>query len=119
MKLLNNALKNLKKVVASYPMVLLSALISYIAIVTTTIWDTKSDFVYNMTVIAFVSATGMGLFFSIKKLSDVIGKKWILNILGVVLLVGYYAIFPNGENKFSSQFETFKFIVINPLCIMK
>ncbi|MDD1597710.1 DUF4153 domain-containing protein [Riemerella anatipestifer] len=112
MKLLNNALKNLKKVVASYPMVLLSALISYIAIVTTTIWDTKSDFVYNMTVIAFVSATGMGLFFSIKKLSDVIGKKRLLNILGVVLLVGYYAIFPNGENKFSSQFETFKFIVI-------
>ncbi len=78
MKLLNNALKNLKKVVANYPMVLLSALISYIAIITAIIWDTKSDFVYNMTVIAFVSATGIGLFFSLKKLSDVIGKKGFL-----------------------------------------
>ncbi|MDY3344865.1 DUF4153 domain-containing protein [Riemerella anatipestifer] len=112
MKLLNNALKNLKKVAANYPMVLLSALISYIAIVTVIIRDTKLDFVYNMAVIAFVSATGIGLFFSLKKLSDVIGKKWLLNIVGVVLLVGYYAIFPNDENKFSSQFENFTFIII-------
>ncbi|MBT0548840.1 DUF4153 domain-containing protein [Riemerella anatipestifer] len=108
MKLLNNALKNLKKVVANYPMVLLSALISYIAIITAIIWDTKSDFVYNMTVIAFVSATGIGLFFSLKKLSDVIGKKRLLNILGVVLLVGYYATFPDDY----SQFENFTFIII-------
>ncbi|USL94860.1 DUF4153 domain-containing protein [Riemerella anatipestifer] len=108
MKLLNNALKNLKKIVANYPMVLLSALISYIAIVMAIIWDAKSDFVYNMAVIAFVSATGIGLFFSLKKLSDVIGKKWLLNIVGVVLLVGYYAIFPNDY----SQFENFTFIII-------
>ncbi|MDY3317543.1 DUF4153 domain-containing protein [Riemerella anatipestifer] len=112
MKLLNNTLKNLKKIVANYPMVLLSALISYIAIVTVIIRDTTLDFVYNMAVIAFVSATGIGLFFSLKKLSDVIGKKWLLNIVGVVLLVGYYAIFPNDENKFSSQFENFTFIII-------
>ncbi|MHA3047225.1 DUF4153 domain-containing protein [Riemerella anatipestifer] len=108
MKLLNNALKNLKKIIANYPMVVLSSLISYIVIITAIIWETKPNFVYNMSVIAFVSATGIGLFFSLKKLSDVIGKKWLLNILGVVLLVGYYATFPDGY----SQFENFTFIII-------
>ncbi len=95
-------LLNAKEVIFRYPLVLLmSAIMTFSAVI-------KIDFDYDeffyWTKIIIVSALGISLMFALKMLSQRMNKGFIVEILGIVFLIGFYFILPNEEKDFTEMY---------------
>lgn len=88
-------------VILRYPMVLLMALLSSIGAIC--ILDSKYDheFVFTYAKFTICCCLGISLMFALKILSQRIGKRLLLELLGTAFLIGFYFVLPEKERDFT------------------
>lgn len=88
-------------VILRYPMVLLMGLLSSIGAIR--ILDSKydQDFLFIHAKFTICCCLGISLMFALKILSQRIGKRLLLEILGTAFLIGFYFILPAKEKDFT------------------
>jgi hypothetical protein len=88
-------------VVSRYPMVLLMGLLSSVGAIRMldSKYDRESLFIHSKFTIC--CCLGISLMFALKILSQRIGKKLLLEILGTVFLIGFFFILPAKERDFT------------------
>lgn len=88
-------------VILRYPMVLLMGLLSSIGAIR--ILDSKydHDFLFIHAKFTICCCLGISLMFALKILSQRIGKRLLLEILGTAFLIGFYFILPAKEKDFT------------------
>lgn len=88
-------------IVLRYPMVLLMALLSSIGAIY--IVNTKYDreFLFTQSKFTVCCCLGISLMFALKILSQRIGKRFLLEIMGTLFLIGFFFILPQKENDFT------------------
>ncbi|MBV7441717.1 DUF4153 domain-containing protein [Weeksellaceae bacterium TAE3-ERU29] len=96
-------LNNLKNITLKYPLVLLSAISLFVYLFLQI--DESSTFL----AFGIIFSTAIPLFFSLKMLSKRVGKEWLLNIIGIIGLIGYYIILPKPGAEFN---DSYIFIII-------
>lgn len=95
-------------VIFRYPMVLVMALIAAIgAICMFENTYSKEDF-FVFSKFTICGCLGISLMFGLKILSQRIGKRLLMEILGVVFLIGFYFVLPKKEKEFT---EVYGFII--------
>ncbi len=94
-------LLNAKEVIFRYPLVLLmSAIMAVVAVCL--IEDADENF--TLFKILIVASIGISLMFALKMLSQRMNKGFIIEILGIVFLIGFYFILPNEEKDFTEMY---------------
>ncbi|CAA7386037.1 DUF4153 domain-containing protein [Chryseobacterium fistulae] len=100
-KKIQETLSRTTEVVSTYPMVLLMALLASIG--TICMFENNHDreqfFPYSKFTIC--CCLGISLMFAIKMLSQRIGKSMLLQVIGIIFLIGFYFIFPKKEKDFT------------------
>ena len=87
-----------------YPIVLAMAFLATVGVLI--ISDSPSSFSNNFEIkkFALVSSLGISLMFALKILSQRIGKEFLLQILGILFLIGFYFALPEKEKFFTEQY---------------
>ncbi|RNA62300.1 DUF4153 domain-containing protein [Chryseobacterium nematophagum] len=100
-KKIQETLSKTTEVVSIYPMVLLMALLASIG--TIFMFENNHDreqfFPYSKFTIC--CCLGISLMFALKMLSQRIGKSILLQVVGIIFLIGFYFIFPKKEKDFT------------------
>ncbi|RMZ59947.1 DUF4153 domain-containing protein [Chryseobacterium nematophagum] len=100
-KKIQETLSRTTEVVSIYPMVLLMALLASIG--TIFMFENNHDreqfFPYSKFTIC--CCLGISLMFALKMLSQRIGKSILLQVVGIIFLIGFYFIFPKKEKDFT------------------
>lgn len=109
---------SVKQVIIKYPMTVLAAFFLYVVMFVMvnmehTTWMKVN--MYNFFRLAVVAGTAIGLFFAL----NIIGEKWqakrMINLLGILILVGYYFLLPVEYSSSAEEKFLFTFIPISVL----
>lgn len=96
-------------VVLRYPMVLLMALLSSIGAINIVNTRYDREFLFTLSKFTVCCCLGISLMFALKILSQRIGKRLLLEIMGTLFLIGFFLILPQKEKDFT---EINVFIII-------
>ncbi|MCT2560277.1 DUF4153 domain-containing protein [Chryseobacterium herbae] len=88
-------------VILRYPMVLLMALLSSIGAVLTVNNRYDREFFFTHSKFIACCCLGISLMFALKILSQRIGKRLLLEVLGTAFLIGFFFILPHKEKDFT------------------
>lgn len=103
----------------NYPLVLMMSLTmaSTIAFMVETSWKLQENFLPMRIIIT--SGLGISLLFSIKMLSQRIGRELLWNVLGILFLIGYFFILPEKQKDFTvvHAFIIFPSIILSHLSV--
>jgi hypothetical protein len=88
-------------VILRYPMVLLMALLSSFGAIRMLNSKYDRDLLFTFSKFTACCCLGISLMFGLKILSQRIGKRLLLEVLGTVFLVGFYFILPEEEKDFT------------------
>ncbi|MBB6369793.1 DUF4153 domain-containing protein [Chryseobacterium shigense] len=88
-------------VIFRYPMVLLMGLLSSIGAICMMDSKNDGDLLFTYAKFTICSSLGISLMFALKILSQRIGRRLLLEILGVVFLIGFYFILPEKKKNFN------------------
>lgn len=105
---LKNILNRVLVAAKTYPLVLISSLITVILIISLIEYETKLD-EYKVAKFAICSSLGIAILFSVKMLSQRQKREFLWSALGILFLVGFYFILPTNKDDFD---ETFLYILI-------
>lgn len=95
-------------VILRYPMVLLMAILSSIGAICMLDNKYEREFLFTYSKFTICCCLGISLMFALKILSQRIGKRLLLELLGTAFLIGFYFILPKKERDFT---EVYGFIV--------
>ncbi|WP_454045968.1 DUF4153 domain-containing protein [Chryseobacterium sp. Marseille-Q8038] len=94
------------EVIFRYPMILTMALLASIGAIY--LVETELNEIASYIKFTICACLGISLMFALKMLSQRIGKKVILNVLGILFLIGFYFILPDKKNRFT---EVYAYII--------
>lgn len=103
-----HTLVNIKKLVCTYPLFLVSATVLMLAV--QALIENTLDDSFTLVKIAYTAALGISVFFGIALLGQRIGKRWLWNCLGLVLLMCFYLFVLPEEKKLIT--EKYIFILV-------
>lgn len=103
-----HTLVNIKKLVCTYPLFLVSATVLMLAV--QALIENTLDDSFTLIKIAYTAALGISVFFGIALLGQRIGKRWLWNCLGLVLLMCFYLFVLPEEKKLIT--EKYIFILV-------
>lgn len=95
-------------VVFLYPMVLVIALLTSVGAIYMAETNYSDKLLFTYSKITMCCGLGISLLFALKMLSQRIGKAFLLEILGVIFLIGFYFVFPDDKKEF---IETYGYII--------
>ncbi len=95
-------------IIVRYPLVLTMALIGALSVVTAIDLEGPTN-PFAIIRLIIVSLLGISVMFAIKMLSQRIGKGFLLEVIGVLFLAGYYFILPSTEKEFT---EVYAYLLI-------
>lgn len=96
--------------IRQFPLVLLMSLSAAICLMYMAEEDFRStDKVFTLSKLAIVSSLGISLMFGLKILSQRVGKQILLQLGGILFLIGYYFLLPKLEKDFT---EVYAFLLI-------
>ncbi|NIF06014.1 DUF4153 domain-containing protein [Chryseobacterium sp. Tr-659] len=95
-------LSRANEIILRYPMVLLMALLASIGIIR--IIENEYDQIFTYTNFTICACLGISLMFALKMLSQRIGKELLLQLSGIVFLVGFYLILPSNKKFFTEVY---------------
>lgn len=90
-----------QEVLLRYPMVLLMGLLSSVGAICMLDSKSKKELLFTHTKFTICCCLGISLMFALKILSQRIGKRLLLEVLGTVFLVGFYFVLPGKEREFT------------------
>ncbi|WP_288442558.1 DUF4153 domain-containing protein [uncultured Chryseobacterium sp.] len=99
-------LSRANEVIFRYPMILVMALLA--AIDAIYIVETERSEITSYIKFTICSCLGISLMFALKMLSQRIGKELLLQVCGIVFLIGFYYILPDKKNSFT---EVYAYII--------
>ncbi len=94
------------EVIFRYPMILAMALLASIGAIY--LVETELNEIASYIKFTICACLGISLMFALKMLSQRIGKEIILNVLGILFLIGFYFILPDKKNRFT---EVYAYII--------
>ncbi|MDH5033625.1 DUF4153 domain-containing protein [Chryseobacterium cucumeris] len=94
------------EVIFRYPMILVMALLAAIGAIY--IVETERSEITSYIKFTICSCLGISLMFALKMLSQRIGKELLLQVCGIVFLIGFYYILPDKKNSFT---EVYAYII--------
>jgi len=94
------------EVIFRYPMILTMALLASIGAIY--LVETELNEIASYIKFTICACLGISLMFALKMLSQRIGKEIILNVLGILFLIGFYFILPDKKNRFT---EVYAYII--------
>lgn len=95
-------------VVFLYPMVLVIALLTSVGAIYMAETNYSDKLLFTYSKITMCCGLGISLLFALKMLSQRIGKAFLLEICGVIFLIGFYFVFPDEKKEF---IETYGYII--------
>ncbi|ANF52685.1 ABC transporter permease [Chryseobacterium glaciei] len=95
-------------VVFLYPMVLVIALLTSVGAIYMAETNYSDKLLFTYSKITMCCGLGISLLFALKMLSQRIGKTFLLEIFGVIFLIGFYFVFPDEKKEF---IETYGYII--------
>lgn len=95
-------------VVFRYPMVLVIALLTSVGAIYMAETNYSDTLLFTYSKITMCCGLGISLLFALKMLSQRIGKAFLLEIFGVIFLIGFYFVFPDEKKEF---IETYGYII--------
>lgn len=99
-------LSRANEVIFRYPMILVMALLAAIGAIY--IVETERSEITSYSKFTICSCLGISLMFALKMLSQRIGKELLLQVCGIVFLIGFYYILPDKKNSFT---EVYAYII--------
>ncbi|WFB68132.1 DUF4153 domain-containing protein [Chryseobacterium sp. WX] len=99
-------LSRANEVIFRYPMILVMALLAAIGAIY--IVETERSEITSYIKFTICSCLGISLMFALKMLSQRIGKELLLQVCGIVFLIGFYYILPDKKNSFT---EVYAYII--------
>lgn len=99
-------LSRANEVILRYPMILVMALLAAIGAIY--IVETERSEITSYIKFTICSCLGISLMFALKMLSQRIGKELLLQVCGIVFLIGFYYILPDKKNSFT---EVYAYII--------
>lgn len=99
-------LSRANEVIFRYPMILAMALLAAIGAIY--IVETERSEITSYIKFTICSCLGISLMFALKMLSQRIGKELLLQVCGIVFLIGFYYILPDKKNSFT---EVYAYII--------
>ncbi|UWX62036.1 DUF4153 domain-containing protein [Chryseobacterium oranimense] len=97
-----------QEVLLRYPMVLLMGLLSSIGAICMLDSKNNNELLFTHTKFTICCCLGISLMFALKILSQRIGKRLLLEVLGTAFLIGFYFVLPGKKRDFT---EVYGFIV--------
>ncbi|WP_313001734.1 DUF4153 domain-containing protein [Chryseobacterium gleum] len=94
------------EVIFRYPMILVMALLASIGAIC--IIETEHTEITSYIKFTICTCLGISLMFALKMLSQRIGKELLLQIFGIIFLIGFYFILPDKKNYFT---EVYAYII--------
>lgn len=91
-----------------YPMVLVIALLTSVGAIYMAETNYSDKLLFTYSKITMCCGLGISLLFALKMLSQRIGKAFLLEIFGVIFLIGFYFVFPDEKKEF---IETYGYII--------
>ncbi|WP_433629307.1 DUF4153 domain-containing protein [Chryseobacterium cucumeris] len=95
-------LSRANEVIFRYPMILAMALLAAIGAIY--IVETERSEITSYIKFTICSCLGISLMFALKMLSQRIGKELLLQVSGIVFLIGFYYILPDKKNSFTEVY---------------
>ncbi|WP_417431626.1 DUF4153 domain-containing protein [Halpernia sp.] len=108
---IKNIFSKAREVISQYPMVLVMSFIATLSAITLMEISSYNSEDFPLVKILLLSLLGISLFFGIKMASQRVGKWWLLEISGVIILAILYFILPNSEKDFTEVYVILMFIV--------
>jgi hypothetical protein len=108
MKKLKETLSRANEVVFRYPIVLVMALLASVGAICMFENDNDKDLFFVYSKFTICACLGISLMFALKMLSQRIGKTLLLQLCGIIFLIGFYFILPEKQKDFT---EVYGFII--------
>jgi len=108
MKKLKETLSRANEVVFRYPIVLVMALLASVGAICMFENDNDKDLFFVYSKFTICACLGISLMFALKMLSQRIGKTLLLQLCGIIFLIGFYLILPEKQKDFT---EVYGFII--------
>lgn len=108
MKKLKETLSRANEVIFQYPIVLVMALLASVGAICMFENDNDKDLFFVYSKFTICACLGISLMFALKMLSQRIGKSLLLQLLGIIFLIGFYFILPEKQKDFT---EVYGFII--------
>ncbi|MDR6405624.1 MULTISPECIES: DUF4153 domain-containing protein [Chryseobacterium] len=108
MKKLKETLSRANEVIFQYPIVLVMALLASVGAICMFENDNDKDLFFVYSKFTICACLGISLMFALKMLSQRIGKTLLLQLLGIIFLIGFYFILPEKQKDFT---EVYGFII--------
>ena len=108
MKKLKETLSRANEVVFRYPIVLVMAILASVGAICMFENDNNKDLFFVYSKFTICACLGISLMFALKMLSQRIGKTLLLQLCGIIFLIGFYLILPEKQKDFT---EVYGFII--------
>jgi hypothetical protein len=97
------------EVIFRYPVVLVMAILAAVSSICMIEADSQSDSFIIYSKFTICACLGISLMFALKMLSQRIGRELLLQIFGIIFLIGFYSILPDKKSSFT---EVHSYIII-------
>nr|WP_315027865.1 DUF4153 domain-containing protein [uncultured Chryseobacterium sp.] len=102
-------LQRANETIFRYPVVLVMALLASVGAICMIENSNQSELFIVYSKFTICTCLGISLMFALKMLSQRIGRELLLQLLGVVFLIGFYFVLPDKKNNFT---EVYAYIII-------